>query len=118
MKKPITSKEDPDSRRKYSRWHYHKNKELYKTRASIHKAKTREEVRRYINNYLLLHPCVDCNERNPIVLEFDHVGKKRFNIGDAVRMCYSLSSVKKEINQCEVRCANCHRITTYKRKEF
>ena len=64
--------------------------------------------------YLLVHPCVDCGEPDPIVLEFDHVtGEKRFQIGDAVSgSTRSWSLIFSEIEKCEVRCANCHKRKT------
>jgi hypothetical protein len=34
--------------------------------------------------YFRTHPCVDCGERDPVVLEFDHLGEKSFNIGQAL----------------------------------
>lgn len=35
----------------------------------------------YLIEYFALHPCVDGGERDPLVLEFDHIGPKRFTIG-------------------------------------
>lgn len=67
----------------------------------------------FVWKYLLDHPCVDCGEGDPIVLEFDHVsGNKLFNISHAIRRGFSISSIEEEIRKCEVRCANCHRRVT------
>ena len=65
--------------------------------------------------YLLDHPCVDCGESNPIVLEFDHVrGEKTADIS-TLKSKGKLAAIKREIPKCEVRCANCHRRITYRR---
>jgi protein-arginine kinase activator protein McsA len=67
----------------------------------------------FVWNYLLKHSCIDCGESNPIVLEFDHIkGIKLHNLSNMILKMYSLDSIKKEIDKCEVRCANCHRIKT------
>jgi len=75
----------------------------------------RKRNRDFLLEYLLIHPCVDCGEDDPIVLDFDHVkGKKFKNVG---RLCingFSTDSIKKEIDKCDVRCANCHRRKTAK----
>jgi hypothetical protein len=72
-------------------------------------------VRAYVVEYLQSHPCVDCRESDPIVLEFDHVrGTKRGDVAQMIRAC-SLERVKEEIAKCDVRCANCHRRATAKR---
>ncbi len=66
--------------------------------------------------YLLEHPCVDCGEADPIVLEFDHVsGEKRGNIGDMIGSGRTWKRLLIEIEKCEVRCANCHRRVTARR---
>lgn len=70
----------------------------------------------FIYNYLLEHPCVDCGESNPIVLEFDHDknNKKEKDISRLISSKCSLDKIVKEIEKCSVRCANCHRIKTMK----
>jgi hypothetical protein len=71
------------------------------------------ESRMYIWMYLLGHPCVDCGEGDPVVLEFDHVrGKKRFNLSSMPSGGWGVHLIAKEIAKCEVRCANCHRRKT------
>jgi hypothetical protein len=57
-------------------------------------------------------PCVDCGEADPIVLEFDHVGRKRTSVMRLAWWGASLATIDAEISQCEVRCANCHRRVT------
>ncbi len=72
---------------------------------------------RSLFEYLLHHPCVDCGEVEPVVLEFDHVrGEKRRNIADLVRTGRSWETILKEIEKCDIRCANCHRRVTAKRQ--
>ena len=71
--------------------------------------------RLFIREYLSSHPCVDCGETDPIVLDFDHVrGEKVDNIATMTGKGRALSVIKKEIAKCEVRCANCHRRKTWK----
>lgn len=68
--------------------------------------------RKFVAEYLLAHPCVDCGETNILVLEFDHRENKRLDIGTMLCSAYSLKALQVEINKCDVRCANCHRIKT------
>ena len=69
--------------------------------------------RRFILEYLKLHPGVDCGETDPVVLEFDHIKNKKKIISDMVTN-HSLDKIKEELLKCEVRCANCHRRKTAK----
>jgi hypothetical protein len=76
----------------------------------------RDRNARYIYAYLLEHPCVDCGEADPIVLDFDHVrGKKLCNVSHLLSGTPSLKRIQAEIDKCEVRCANCHRRVTAQR---
>lgn len=62
---------------------------------------------RWIYDYLLAHPCVDCGEADPVVLEFHHLRDKKAEIATMVAT-YGLSSLEQEVAKCEILCANCH----------
>lgn len=83
------------------------NKELMKQKALL-MAEKLEQSRRFVFEYLLEHPCVDCGETDPVILTFDHQRDKKINISNAVQNRYGLEKLKNEISKCEVRCANCH----------
>ena len=81
----------------------------------VYDARVRERNRIRLFEYLLVHPCVDCGESDPIVLDFDHVrGDKKFCVSAGVEK--SWETVEKEIAKCEIRCSNCHRRKTAKEK--
>jgi len=67
---------------------------------------------RYLVKVLENSSCVDCGERDMVVLDFDHVGKKRGSVVDFALSEHSLASIEREISQCEIRCANCHKRRT------
>jgi 5-methylcytosine-specific restriction endonuclease McrA len=56
--------------------------------------------------------CVDRGEDDIVVLEFDHVGPKRNSVANLAWGACSIASIKREMGQCEIRCANCHRRRT------
>lgn len=97
------------------------DKKYYKNNKRAHKLR----IKKYINQnrlqlwkYLESHPCVDCGENNPIVLEFDHIKEnKLFAVAKMVTK-YSWINLKKEIAKCQIRCANCHRIKTAKQRRW
>lgn len=59
-------------------------------------------------------PCVDCGKTFPAcTMDFDHVrGEKRFNLSTAHNSGRSLVQVRREIEKCDLICANCHRTRT------
>lgn len=71
-----------------------------------------ERIREYIWAYKSKNHCVDCGEKNPIVLQFDH--RSDSNKISEVCNLKSLDKIKEEILKCDIRCANCHTIKTAK----
>tara|TARA_R110000787_G_scaffold9510_1_gene33148 strand:- start:987 stop:1397 length:411 start_codon:yes stop_codon:yes gene_type:complete len=102
----------------FAKKHYLLNKDKYLRKAYLRNKKTRGSNKAFIDEIKSSCPCVDCGENNPIVLEFDHVrGEKRANVSDMTRHAYSLKAIQEEIDKCDIRCANCHRIVTHERRE-
>jgi hypothetical protein len=89
----------------------------YKNREDLYKAqkKHRVKIRKQVLTYLLSKECADCGEKDPIVLEFDHVDpqNKFKQISTMLSGHYAWKSVLAEIQKCEIRCANCHRRKSY-----
>lgn len=55
--------------------------------------------------------CVDCQEKHPACLDFDHVtGNKVADISKLID--HGWLAVEQELQKCVVRCANCHRKRT------
>ena len=99
----------------YHREHYLANKARYIAQAAESKRKVRLEQTTLLLAYFEEHPCVDCGQTDPIVLEFDHLRDKSFAIGTALTR-YGWDKIVEEIQKCEVVCANCHRRRTARRR--
>lgn len=91
---------------------YHRNKETHIQNVMFHKEAARQEAREYVWDYLSKHPCIDCGEADPVVLEFDHVNGKDATVASLIRDGVSTERIRQEIGLCVVRCANCHRRKT------
>jgi hypothetical protein len=98
-------------------------KEKTRRRAAKRRIKEREhsyDMYNKIKDFVWRHKrfcgCVDCGEKNPIVLEYDHSGDflKIDRISRMIVDKINLFIIKEEIRKCVVRCANCHRIKTAK----
>lgn len=64
-------------------------------------------------------PCGDCGRCFPICcMDFDHrEGEiKSGNVGSMFAHHYSRELIEREIEKCDLVCANCHRIRTQKRR--
>jgi hypothetical protein len=103
-----------ENQRTYVRKHYQNNRGYYLEKAKRRKEQVRDFIRQAKNK-----PCADCNQIYPYyVMQFDHVrGDKRLNIGNVSSRGLSMSKLIKEINKCDVVCANCHAIRTHQREK-
>lgn len=99
--------------KEYSAKWYQGNADLKKSRSNLRRDKVVNENRARIIEYLKSHPCVDCGERRLACLEFDHVRGKKYRAISNMMQC-GWTKLKAEIDKCDVRCANCHRIKTSK----
>ncbi len=100
---------DPDKQRTAAKLWARRNR----ANTNYHRSEHRRKLRVMVDLYKTCHPCVDCGEADPIVLEFDHVrGEKVANVGTMVGVGRAVQAVLDEIAKCDVRCANCHRRKT------
>lgn len=103
-----------DCRRAWNRAHYARTRSVYLTKSANRNRQVRKATAIELGGYLRDHPCVDCGESNILVLEFDHRDRatKTESIGTMLSRNWSWSTILNEIQKCDVRCANCHRIRT------
>jgi hypothetical protein len=99
----------------YGREHYQANRQRYIDQAGKVKRRLTRERTLYLLEFFKTHPCVDCGERDPVVLEFDHLRDKSFAIGPSLSR-RGWQDILDEMKKCEVVCANCHRRRTAKRR--
>ena len=99
----------------YGKEHYAANRQRYLDQSAALKRKIRLERTTYLIEFFKKHPCVGCGENDPVVLEFDHLRDKAFDIATGL-VDRSWASILAEIEKCEVVCANCHRRRTARRR--
>ena len=103
---------DPRNKESKRQW-YLRNKEVHKA----DRIKRTLRNKKYYKEFKKNKPCLDCKIVYPTyVLDFDHRDgtKKRFNI--SLVSSHSIETLQKEIDKCDLVCANCHRIRTHKRR--
>ena len=99
----------------YRHEHYVVNKAHYLASAAESKRRLRLARTEWLLEYFKAHPCADCGETDPVVLEFHHLRDKAFDVAQALPY-RNWASILAEIEKCVVVCANCHRRRTARRK--
>ena len=100
--------------RKYIRNHYKNHIKYYVEKARKRNQMVKERAYAYLGPYLLSHPCVDCGEKDILVLEFYHKDRalKKGEIRHIIQNGATLEKVINEVEKCDIRCSNCHRRKT------
>lgn len=97
------------ARAKQRDW-YKRNRDKKLANDKVAVRRIRPNARQAILAHLQRHPCVDCGESDPMVLDFDHInGDKAAAVSTLVYQDASVARILQEVGKCEVRCANCHR---------
>lgn len=98
------------------RW-YEKNKKKHIANVAARKAQVVEQVTAQVRELKESTPCTDCGVKYPYyVMDFDHLSDKEYPIANMISQGYSMETVQKEIDKCEIVCANCHRVRTHERR--
>lgn len=95
--------------------HYQSNKRYYIVKA----ANRKNQIKHDFWSWLSTKSCIDCGISDIRVLEFDHRlrEQKLYNISDLLRTGQD-KYLLKEIEKCDIVCANCHRIRTSKQFDW
>jgi ribosomal protein S20 len=100
-----------EDRKAASRRHYQANKSKYLARNKQY----RSSIREFVKSLKQSTPCKDCGKRYPsYVMDFDHLEDKE-NIISFLMSSGRIGALKREIQKCEIVCANCHRGRTHDR---
>src|SRR3989338_6418805 len=103
---------DIAKRRECHKRYYLRNKKLYREK----NIRRRDGLISFVIA-LKQKPCMDCGvQYPPYVMDFDHRDKKTkvASINEMINLhSYSKNKILKEIDKCDLVCANCHRIRTY-----
>jgi hypothetical protein len=102
-------------RRAYGQEHYELHRERYIAQTRVRNDKYFRERVLFLLEYFKTHPCTDCGETDPVVLDFDHLRDKKFDIASGIHY-RAWDKVLAEIAKCEVVCSNCHRRRTASRR--
>jgi hypothetical protein len=103
-----------------SKNYYLKNKKKMVVKINEARIERLAEYRQRFYDYLKTCSCIDCENNNPIVLDFDHINPedKKHEVSKMLHDGYSWENILLEINKCDVRCANCHRIRTAEQQSW
>jgi hypothetical protein len=97
------------------RAHFRERGAVHVRQSGVSRRRRTARAKTYVGAYLRTHPCIDCGEADPRVLDFDHLGEKKALVSALVAYGASNARIDEEIARCAVRCANCHRRVTARR---
>jgi hypothetical protein len=103
-----------EHRKTYAVEHYFKYGDQYRERAKVRRAMVRRGLQDQLVAYMKDKMCIDCDESDIRVLEFDHLDPttKKFGISKAMTDGKKWEEILIEISKCQILCANCHKKRT------
>lgn len=100
--------------RNFQQQWYRKNKERLVNKAKISNKRNNANMHIFMLDFLQGKSCLRCGEDNILVLEFDHLKDKKFQLSSMANR--SKNQVIEEISKCQILCANCHKIKTHEQR--
>jgi hypothetical protein len=98
---------------------YARNSRRHKARVAGRRIRQRRMNRTQMMEYLARRGCDICGERDPIILEFHHLqNDKQCDVSEMVSKGYSWAAILREIQKCQLLCANDHRRITAKQRSW
>lgn len=100
--------------RKYKRNWYSTNKEKVKDEV----LNRRETAKKWYAEFKSGLSCSRCGENHPACLDFHHKDptQKDVALAQAVANGWSIDSILKEVEKCDILCSNCHRKLHYEER--
>lgn len=100
--------------------YYQNNKQAIIKKQVARTARNRAIVKEKVAEYLEKHPCIQCGEKDIVVLDFHHrdSSTKESEICQLIVNGYSWKKLLTEIKKCDILCANCHRRITARERGF
>jgi len=99
-------KDNRKEKLRYREQYYEKNHEEILTK----QRQFYKERHQFTDDYKLSKGCSICGyNKCASALDFHHNGDKEFNVSRSIQEGKRLFDVKKEMEKCDVLCANCHR---------
>ena len=109
--------QNADKMRGYRNDWYERNKEAEREKAKLRQSERRKQFKEWYKEYKSNLKCGKCGFSHPAALDFHHTdsSKKEFSLG-STGLSVSKERFLKEIQKCEILCANCHRIHHYEER--
>jgi hypothetical protein len=101
----------------YGGEHYLANRQKYIATEARRKRARAEARTRFLVEYFHEHPCADCGEADPLVLEVDPLRDTPLEVTNQFAT-WNWEEILDEIARCEIVCANCHRPRTARRAGY
>lgn len=98
--------------------YYLAHRDFLRPKITASNTRIRQKLMNVFCEYLSTCKCEACGNCDPLVLEFHHVdpSTKKFHVSSKVKVV-SWENLKKEIEKCQVLCANCHKLLTHQQQK-